>query len=284
MDPTRYEKPPAASRNKQWTDLRTVDGQWWYWPPNTPQPQAGPFSTYIAALTWPGLQPARERIQPPVEEPQPNANTIAPATATFDLRKLPAVIRSIPRNAARLHRAFSILHSLDFQHVTADIVEPSERHWTNQPLQFARLLHRHDAPWIHFEDDIATRAFCPFIKPPPNSQFIQLGAGRDGRSRGIYHARKAGLKPKHQYQYGYIDEDQLYMRVFGMYYLHALVILDKSAALELEALERQLKRPVDVITAENQHRWKWYTLKTPMFWQNDGHHTTDTYDYAPSSR
>ena len=61
-----------------------------------------------------------------------------------------------------------------------------------------------------------------------------------------------------------------------------------QSAAQLKALiERQIeegwavgKREIDVVIGANQWRWNCALIRTPMFYQADGHNDAGTWDYA----
>ena len=46
---------------KQWNDIALYNNRWYYWPPNTTAPEAGPFDSLLDVLNWPQLPVRRLR-------------------------------------------------------------------------------------------------------------------------------------------------------------------------------------------------------------------------------
>jgi hypothetical protein len=108
-----------------------------------------------------------------------------------------------------------------------------------------------------------------------------LGGGRDGDRRGYWNARLNGLTPTKFKGYAYDDVDDHWMRVYGMWYTHALLHLDRRTMDQLAAAWLSEQTMIDATTARNQWRWNVFCRKIPMLWQNDGHHRKATWSYAP---
>jgi hypothetical protein len=71
------------------------------------------------------------------------------------------------------------------------------------------------------------------------------------------------------------------MRIAGMWYLHAVLVLNHTKAIDLAGELRRIHSMVDNVTAWFQCKSNWYCARVPFCWQNDGHHRGDTFDYAP---
>jgi hypothetical protein len=64
---------------------------------------------------------------------------------------------------------------------------------------------------------------------------------------------------------------------------HAILWLDKRAMLEAADLMTTSGLQIDMTLAREQWRWFVACVKVPFWWQNDGRHRSETFDYAPGS-
>ena len=154
-------------------------------------------------------------------------------------------------------------------------------YWAYIPPDHARLLRENDAPLLILEDDIEPRDYRPTVAPPPGAEIVYLGGGRGGSPRGVRNAmrRLPAMRPIHRYCYAPIDAD--WMRIAGMWFTHAILYVDRRAMLEVADALAGNRQPIDTTLAQQQWRWRVVCRRLPYWWQNDGHHRTDTYDYAP---
>ena len=156
-----------------------------------------------------------------------------------------------------------------------------EPYWRGIACDHARLLRENEPPLLILEDDCEIREWRANIEAPAEAEVLQLGGGRGGDRRGIYAARLAGLDPIDCYRYAYLPVDTQWMRVFGMWFCHAVLWLDLGVMREAADLLARLGEMVDGVYAISQWRWNWYCRRVPIWWQNDGHHYRDTYEYQP---
>ena len=156
-----------------------------------------------------------------------------------------------------------------------------EPYWRGIAEDHARFLSELFPPLLVLEDDIECRDWRANIDVPAECEVAELGGGRGGDRRGIYAARAAGLRPIECYRYAYLPVDTQWMRVFGMWFCHAILWLDLGVMREAADLLRLRGEMVDGVYACEQWRWNWYCRRVPMWWQNDGHHFRDTYEYQP---
>ena len=157
----------------------------------------------------------------------------------------------------------------------------SAPYWRGIALDHADLLRSHDPPLLILEDDIEVRDWAANLAIPGECEVAQLGGGRGGDRRGIYAARAFGLRPLECYRYAYLPVDTEWIRVFGMWFCHAILWLDFGAMREAADLLTRLGEMVDGVYAISQWRWNWYCRRIPIWFQNDGHHYRDTYEYRP---
>ena len=193
------------------------------------------------------------------------------------------VVYTIERNRERQERARKILLSEGFKDWSFFFGTTEGPYWQNIPREHAKLLRENEPPFLILEDDIEPREFQEWVRPPSKAQIVYLGGGRGGDTRGI-RAAKANLPDLpifRTYRYGYTPIDDEWMRIYGMWFSHAILYLDRQSMLEVaDTLERN-HRPIDTTLALEQYRWFVACRKVPLWWQNDGHHRGDTYDYTP---
>ena len=190
-----------------------------------------------------------------------------------------------PRCVARHPRVTKLLTGMGFADWRFFWGTPGEPYWENIPREHAALLQSRDPPLLILEDDIASRDFSPWIAPPPGSELVYLGGGRGGRRAALRNAREhlpeAEIRATHGYGYEEIDGYPDWVRVFGMYYTHAILYTSKRAMLEVAEQLCSRRSQIDVILGHEMWRWKCVLRRVPMFWQDDGHHRTETFDYSP---
>ena len=150
------------------------------------------------------------------------------------------------------------------------------------PLDHAHILRHHEPPLLILEDDIRPLHYSPWVYPPDEFSMLYLGGGRGGDRRGIENAKQHGFAPKTAYHYGYLPIDDRWMRIFGMWYTHAILYTTKEAmhAAADSMTRRQL--PIDTNLALDHYRLPAACLYQPMFWQADRHHAISTRHYCPS--
>lgn len=155
-------------------------------------------------------------------------------------------------------------------------------YWRYIPRDHARLLREHDAPLLILEDDIEPRDYQPDVTVPIGAEMVYLGGGRGGDRRGTEAARRnikdEEIYRNHRHSFQIIDDD--WMRIFGMWFTHAVLHINKAVMLEV-ADHLMKSRPIDTTLAIEQWRWNVVCRRVPMWWQNDGKHRSDTFDYNP---
>ncbi len=186
-----------------------------------------------------------------------------------------------PPHIFRRQRCSELLGRLGFEQFSFFWGRRCEPYWRAIAEDHAELLSTHEAPLLILEDDIEYGDWQSNVMLPVGAQVLQLGGGRGGDRRGIYAARWAGLKPIDCYRYAYLPINTEWMRVFGMWFCHAILWLDTAVMREAAALLRTRGEMVDSTYACEQWRWQWYCRYVPMLWQNDGHHFRDTRYYQP---
>jgi len=157
---------------------------------------------------------------------------------------------------------------------------PIRRDWIEQ-------LRQREPPLLWLEDDIGVRDFHPWIQYPDGYDVIYLGGGGAWRNSGLVSAARShlpGLEIRQVGAIGVADIDDQWVRPFGMFGVHAVLFLEKRSMLEIaQAIEEGWavgKREIDVIIGANQWRWNCALIRTPMFYQADGHNDAGTWDYA----
>jgi hypothetical protein len=205
----------------------------------------------------------------------PGLNTVV-YTAPLDSRRSHNVEK-------RRERCREILDGFGFTNWRFEYGTSHEHYWIPIPGDHARLLRENDPPFLFFEDDIEPRDFHANVNIPP-CHLAYLGGGRGGDRRGIVAARAHLPFPctvRTAYRYGYTPLGRTWMRIYGMWFCHALLWLDKRVMLEAADLLERYHQAVDTTYALNQWRWLVLCRRIPLFWQADGHHYRDTYDYDP---
>lgn len=195
--------------------------------------------------------------------------------------ELPTLVYTAPKNAARRRRVQQVLGKFGFTRWEFVTGRDGGPYWVAVAKDHAEILRRCQPPLLVLEDDIEPREFRPNVFPPGGSQVVYLGGGRGGieHGRSCKHDGGQGFVRSHNYGYQPIDEE--WFRVCGMWFSHAILWLEKGVMLEAAAALDATAKAVDTVYAENQHRWRVVCRRVPMFWQNDGHHHYDTYEYRP---
>ena len=156
---------------------------------------------------------------------------------------------------------------------------PAERYWTAIPRDHAGILLGNRPPLLVLEDDAELRDWRPNIVAPMGCGVAYLGGGRSGDGRGLTAAAAAGIRFERAYRYGYQAIDSDWMRIFGMWFSHAILWLDRDVMLDAAALFISRDEAIDTTLAREQWRWNVCCRRVPIFWQNDGHHWRDTWSY-----
>jgi len=152
-------------------------------------------------------------------------------------------------------------------------------YWKQIPLDWAAILREREPPLLILEDDAEPRAFRANLELPACAEIAYLGGFRGGESRGTKNAIAAGLAVRRKFSYSYSEIDSCWFRVFGMWGSHAVLWLSRAAMIEFAELLETLGRPVDSVFAQEQYRRVFACVKMPLFFQNDGHHIRDTWQY-----
>ncbi len=155
-------------------------------------------------------------------------------------------------------------------------------YWAFIPKDHAKLLREHEPPLLIFEDDISPRDFRPTVTLPAGAEVAMLGGGRGGDWRGVNAAAQSGGSWYRAYRYAYQPVNADWMRVAGMWFTHAILHVDRRIMLEMADWWERVNRPIDTTLAREAWRWNLVCRRVPMFWQDDGKHRRDTYDYAPT--
>ena len=152
-------------------------------------------------------------------------------------------------------------------------------YWVEIPRDHARLLRANVAPLLILEDDVELCDWRANVLVPEGTELAYLGGFRSGDSRGIRNARLVGLEPLLAWRYGYLPINDDWMRIFGMWGSHAILYLSTDAMRDVADQLARKRRAIDTTLAVLQWRWRCHCLRRPIFWQNDGHHLHDTYEY-----
>jgi len=156
-------------------------------------------------------------------------------------------------------------------------------YWLYIPQDHAKLLRDNEPPLLILEDDIQPRDYKPYVAVPIGAEMVYLGGGKGGDSRGTKAAFRnledEEIYRNHQHSFQIIDDE--WMRIFGMWFSHAILHINKMVMLEVaDALGA--RRPIDTTLAMQQWRWNVVCRRVPMWWQDDGKHRYDTFDYNPN--
>ena len=268
---------------RQWNDLVHDGDQWWFAPPPNRQRLAGPYPHLLAALKSQPVQAARAAYVRRPPEPSPNVNTVEPSNDTLDLRRVTWVVRTTTTDVVRKPRVADLFATLGVTDWRFDEAVPTKPYWKDQRHQVAAILRSTATPFVLAEDDIAVRAWSNHVDPPRNADVLSLGGGRTRLRHGLMPALAAGFKLFFAHGYGYQPFNARWIRIFGQWYTHALLILNQRSALSIADALSATPGPIDSTTARLQHKYQWYCSVTPFLWQNDGHHEYATWDYAPKN-
>ena len=150
--------------------------------------------------------------------------------------------------------------------------------------EYAAILREQEPPFLLLEDDIAEYDFRPWVSVPAGTAVAYLGGG--GAWRGGKMIRQSQEQLPHVpirrvRNIGLADVDAEWVRPFGMFSTHAILYLDKATMLEMADTIEQDTVQVDVIFGKNQWRWNCALLRSPMWYQQDGHNDRGTWDYSP---
>jgi hypothetical protein len=160
---------------------------------------------------------------------------------------------------------------------------PGEPYWKMIRGEYAALLRGNDPPFCILEDDIAVRDFQPWLRVPGVAEVAYLGGGGSWPGGAMIREARLRCQDLDIYQVneiGFSDVDADWVRVFGMFGTHAVLYLDQRVMLEMADAIDNNPLQVDVIFGANQWRWQCMLLRTPMFFQDDGHNNVGTYEYA----
>jgi len=193
------------------------------------------------------------------------------------------IVYTLPDAKGRHERVRHILDAEGFSDWEFFYGKRSNPYWVQIPHDHAKLLRENEPPLLILEDDIEPRLFRPWVMPPAGAELVYLGAGKSRRGTGIRNAKRAlpGHKISQAHQYGYENIDATWMRVFGMLYTHAILYVDRRVMREVAEAISSTGWQIDVTLARMQWRWFCACLKIPAFWQNDGRHRDETFEYAP---
>ena len=194
------------------------------------------------------------------------------------------IVYTLARSIDRHPRVTALLDGYGFQDWSFFYGAPSSPYWAQIPHDHAAILRAHEPPLLILEDDIAPRDFQPWVVPPIGAQLVYLGAGKSRRGSGLGNARRILKRQRinQAHQYGWENIDRTWMRVYSMLYTHAILYVDRRAMLEVADAISSTGWQIDVTLARRQWRWFCACRKIPMFWQNDGRHKDETWDYAPT--
>ena len=202
------------------------------------------------------------------------------------LPDVPTVIYTVegsPRRRAsfawRRERCQQIMSACGFTNWEFFWGQPAQPYWAHHCREHAELLRSHDPPFLMLEDDLEVRLWEANVFPPAGAEVCYLGGFRLGPRDGVENGRLAGLPLRWAYHYGYLPIDADWMRIAGMWGSHAILWLDLGCMREAADLLGRYRAPSDSVYGREQYRWNTVCQRIPTFWQNDGQHYRDTYDY-----
>ncbi len=269
---------------KQRHDLRHDGHAWRYWPAGDIAPTGPSFSTLLELLHWPDLPRRRAKADIASLELTPDITFQPNAAVGLYLPQVKTIIYTTRWQIDRQWRVAEILTSLGFADWRFEYGEKTRPYWKGIAKGHARLLTENEPPLLILEDDIEVRTFVANLSVPDRCQIAYLGGGRSGDKLGRIKTAREFPESKPQYGYRYWDESADWFRFGGMWFSHAILYLDKKAMDEL-AVEWLIRdNAIDTTLARSQWRWRCHCRKIPLFWQNDGHHFRDTYDYEPKPK
>ena len=266
---------------RQWTDIYIQDGLYYQHDPELTPPIIGPFFDLLDLLGDDQVRARRRMACQPRALPVPNQNTLPSGMGWIDLRRIPWVIRTIEPNVARRNYVDELLASYQVRDWSYDYGEQVTPYWRNHAAQAATILRSQRCPFVLAEDDIAPYAWCSVASPPADADIVSLGGGRGGPKGAARTAYYTDKKWKRRYRYAYQDAGDRWMRIAGMWYTHAVLIISEYHRVRLAEQLDRTRLMIDTCTAWYQSKCRWYCAKTPYLFQNDGHHKLETTDYAP---
>jgi hypothetical protein len=209
---------------------------------------------------------------------------------TLDLRQVPTIVYTVDieecpvPHSLRRQRVTEALSGLGVASVTFFWGRRCSPYWHNVGPDHAALLRNHPPPLLILEDDVLPHVLQPWIAYPEPADLLYLGGGIYGWPAGARRARAAGIRCAFGRYWGWQHIDRDYLRVFGMLYTHAILYLSRTAQLEVAEVIDQTDVTLDAALALEQYRWHCLCKRTPMWYQDDGHHSGITRNFAPSYR
>lgn len=188
-----------------------------------------------------------------------------------------------PSGRARQPRIAAMLDGMGFRDWSFFRGRIGRPYWKMIRPEYAALLRDNEPPFLILEDDIAVYDYSPWVDSPPQATVVYLGGG--GAWRGGKMIREAQQRLPHVpirrvRNIGLADIDADWVRPFGMFSTHAILYLDEATMLAMaDTIERDTVQ-VDVIFGKNQWRWNCALLRSPMWFQQDGHNDRGTIEYC----
>jgi hypothetical protein len=207
----------------------------------------------------------------------------------IDLSQLNTIVYTIERHTERHKRVEEILTRLGFVKWRFFHGTPGNPYWKPIRNDYKSILESNVAPLLVLEDDIdLSPNYTNVISVPQDTDVAYLGAGKGGDHLGRLlaqrHLRFQGREHTMKYAFGYAYEsiDNEWMKLYGMLYTHAnLYLTDNAMKGFARMIDTWSQVPVDVAFSRGMCQYNVVGRKQPLFWQNDGHHKEETYEYAP---
>ena len=221
----------------------------------------------------------------------------------FHLPSLQTVLLTVGRNRDRHARMRKLFVNQGYENVRWIFGRPTANHHAGARIMAAETLRSIQCPTLWIEDDATILdAYTPDIQVPDDAQAVYLGGGRLGTSlRTIKLMREAGRHdllasvkaclPKSDGQGQntrgmfrralYADTEYPdWVRLFTMFTGHAILWLDDSVCRYFADVITKSSECYDIAWSSHQWRFKIYCLRSPFFYQDDGHHA-HTITYCP---
>ena len=222
------------------------------------------------------------------------------------LPSLSTVVLTVDRNRERHVRMRKLFADYGFTNVRWIFGKPTDNHHVGAKLMAIETLRSIHCPTLWLEDDATVLdSYTPEIQVPDDTQAAYLGGGRLGTSlrnmkimrdngrHDLLDAAKPSL-PKHD-KHGTntngMYRRSLYMdtaypewiRILTMFTGHAILWLDDSVCQYFADVIENSDECYDIAWSYHQWRFTIYCLRSPFFYQDDGHHA-HTITYCPDAR
>ena len=275
---------------RQWNDLKVVDGHWRYWPTGTPHPVGPSFPSMLDALAWPELPRLRAGYREEHDPIPPVRQTRTGAPGEICLADIPVIVYTVdpPDNRkaiyeSRRRRLGRVLRTYGYQSISWQFGSATIPYCARHCADHAANLVRMDAPLIELEDDAEPLYPVTHITPPAGADMVMIGCDRNGLdlARRLGHKVRKDWRRHKGFLWRFAKPGWFW--TCGNLSYHGILYLSKPMMLDLAQYIVKRTGAIDASVAERHAFWSVCAPTRGLWYQNDGHNGPCTRDYCPKA-